>query len=86
MSELETTPNIGKVLAGRLRAAGITTREELEALGDDAAFLRLRATLPVDACIHTRLALAGAVRNIRWHDLDKDLQAELTKGLGNGRA
>jgi DNA transformation protein len=81
MTELEATPNIGKVLAGRLRAAGITTREQLEKLGDEAAFGRLRATLPDDACTHTRLALAGAVRNIRWHDLSRDLRAELTKDL-----
>lgn len=81
MTRLEATPNIGKVLAGRLRAAGITTREQLEKLGDEAAFGRLRASLPDDACTHTRLALAGAVRNIRWHDLDKDLRAELTKDL-----
>jgi len=81
MSDLETAPNIGKVLAGRLRAAGITSREELEKLGDDAAFLRLRATLPEDACTHTRPALAGAVRGVRWHDLDKALQLELTRDL-----
>jgi DNA transformation protein len=81
MTELEATPNIGKVLAGRLRAAGINTREELEKLGDEAAFGRLRSTLPDDACTHTRLALAGAVRNIRWHNLDEKLRAELTRDL-----
>jgi DNA transformation protein and related proteins len=81
MSKLETTPNIGPVLAGRLRAAGIATREELEKVGDEAAFSRLRATLPDDACTHTRLALAGAVRNIRWHNLDEKLRAELTRDL-----
>ena len=81
MTELETTPNIGKVLADRLRAAGIETREALEKLGDEAAFSRLRATLPEDACKHTRLALAGAVRNIRWHALDEKLRADLTRDL-----
>ena len=81
MTDLESTPNIGKVLAGRLRAAGIETREQLEAIGDGAAFSRLRATLPDDACKHTRLALAGAVRNIRWHSLDAQLRAELTRDL-----
>ena len=81
MTRLEATPNIGKVLAGRLRAAGITTREQLEKLGDEAAFGRLRSALPDDACTHTRLALAGAVRNIRWHDLSKELRTELTRDL-----
>ena len=81
MTDLETTPNIGKVLAGRLRTVGIDTREELEEIGDEAAFGRMRATLPDDACTHTRLALAGAVRNVRWHDLDEKLREELTRDL-----
>jgi DNA transformation protein len=81
MSEIESTPNIGKVLGGRLRHVGIETREELEKLGDDKAFQKLVKTYPEDACTHTRLALAGAVRGIRWHDLDEKLRQELTAGL-----
>ncbi len=77
MSDVETLPNIGKVLAGRLKAAGISTDAALLKLGDTAAFRRLRATLPDDACVHTRLALAGAVRGVRWHDLDENLRKKL---------
>jgi DNA transformation protein len=77
MSDLEDMPNIGKVLADRLRAAGITDEAELMKLGDGAAFLRIRAELPEDACTHTRLALAGAVRGVRWHALDESLRARL---------
>lgn len=78
MSEaLETLPNIGRVLAGRLRAAGIADAGALRRLGDRAAFLRLRADLPEDACTHTRLALAGAVRGVRWHSLDRNFRAQL---------
>ena len=72
-------PNIGGVLAGRLREIGITTDAELRKIGDAAAFVRLRATLPEDACTHTRLALAGAVRGVRWHALDKTLRLKLTE-------
>jgi len=82
MSEpIESTPNIGKVLGGRLRAVGIETRSELAALGDSAAFARLIALYPEDACTHTRLALAGAVRGVRWHSLLQSLRAEPTRGL-----
>ncbi len=77
MSALENLPNIGKVLAGRLREAGIGTAEELQALGDAAAFKRIRAVLPDDACVSTRYALAGAVRDIRWHRLDEGLRKKL---------
>ena len=70
-------PNIGGVLAGRLREIGITTEAQLHKIGDKAAFARLRATLPADACTHTRLALAGAVRGVRWHALDEELRKRL---------
>lgn len=77
MSDLETLPNIGKILAGRLRQAGIETAEELLAVGDVAAFRRLRAELPEDSCVSTRYALAGAVRGVRWHALDPALRRAL---------
>ena len=79
MSAVETLPNIGKVLAGRLRKAGIETDTALRQLGDTQAFLRLRAELPEDACVHTRLALAGAVRGVRWHSLDEGLRRKLAE-------
>jgi DNA transformation protein len=77
MSAVETLPNIGKVLADRLRRAGIESDAQLKKIGDAKAFLRLRAELPEDACVHTRLALAGAVRGVRWHDLDEGLRKQL---------
>jgi DNA transformation protein len=75
---LEETINIGDVLAGRLRAVGIETREELIKVGDKAAFAKLRKSLPDDACVSTRLALAGAVRGVRWFGLDKSLREKLS--------
>lgn len=74
---LEDLPNIGKVLADRLRAAGVTSPVQLMRLGDAAAFNKIRHDLPEDACTHTRLALAGAVRGVRWHSLDAELRARL---------
>ena len=78
MSDLQDLPNIGDVLAGRLRGEGIGTAEALLKLGDTKAFAKIRAGLPDDACTHTRLALAGAVRGVRWHSLDKPLREKLT--------
>ena len=78
---IEQTVNIGKELGKRLRSVGIASQEELLRLGDDAAFGKLTARFADDACTHTRLALAGAVRGVRWHGLDEDLRAALTKGL-----
>jgi DNA transformation protein and related proteins len=78
---VEETVNIGTELGKRLRAVGIETTEELLELGDDKAFEKLVAKFEEDACTHTRLALAGAVRGVRWFGLDKDLRAKLTEGL-----
>lgn len=79
MSDLQTLPNIGAVLAERLRQAGIESAESLLSLGDAEAFRRLRVTLPDDACLSTRFALAGAVRGMRWHALDATLRKKLTR-------
>jgi DNA transformation protein len=79
VSDLEALPNIGGVLAGRFRAAGIGTAEALVKLGDAKAFARIRVDLPEDACTHARLALAGAMRGVRWHGLDKSLREELAE-------
>ena len=76
--KLEDLPNIGEVLASRRRTAGIATPAQLQRLGDAAAFRRIRDELPEDVCTHTRLALAGAVRGVRWHSLDAELRAKLT--------
>lgn len=41
MAALETIRNIGPAFAGSLRSAGITTAEELHAIGADAAYARM---------------------------------------------
>ncbi len=58
-------PNIGPVLEGHLRAAGIETAEQLRAVGAEEAFCRIRASAKPDACLHELEALAGAVEGIR---------------------
>ncbi|RYE09167.1 MAG: hypothetical protein EOP22_10505 [Hyphomicrobiales bacterium] len=79
MSALEHLPNIGKVLAGRLREAGVETAEQLTEIGDAEAFRRIRHVLPDDACVSTRYALAGAVRGVRWHRLTVTQREKLAR-------
>ena len=81
MTEIEKTRNIGEFLGKRLRSVGIDSKEQLLVLGDDAAFGRLIARFPEDACTHTRLALAGAVRDVRWFGLSDEIKRSVTKGL-----
>jgi DNA transformation protein len=75
-NDLTTLPNIGKVLAGKLNAAGIGTVEKLRSIGSENAFIRLK-TIDSGACLHSLCALEGAIQGIRWHDLDKCKKEEL---------
>ncbi len=72
--ELTSLPNIGAVVAEKLRAAGVTTAEQLKTLGSvEAAFrLRVLAKRPEDApCASMLSGLEGAIRGLRWHAIPK---------------
>ena len=75
-TQLSGMPNIGKVLAEKLVQVGIDTPEKLKATGSENAFIRLK-TLDSGACLSMLCALEGAIRDIRWHDLDKARKSEL---------
>lgn len=65
---IEDAVNVGPVLAGELGAAGVTTLEELHELGYLEAWKRLREKSPT-RCVNSCLALAGAVKGVRWMKL-----------------
>jgi len=73
---LTQLPNIGKVVAEKLIQVGITTPEELKALGTEQSFIRLQ-TVDETACLSMLQALEGAVQGIRWHELPKERKEEL---------
>jgi DNA transformation protein len=78
--QLADLPNIGPVLAARLKRAGIRTPAQLAALGSVEALCRLTAKAGGDGqapCPNTLYAVEGAIRGIRWHGMDKDQRAEL---------
>ena len=73
---LTQLPNIGKVVAEKLIQVGITTPDELRALGTEQSFIRLQ-TMDATACLSMLQALEGAVQGIRWHDLPRERKEEL---------
>lgn len=77
MESLEKLPNIGAILADRLRGAGVLDAAELRRLGAEAAFAKIRPGLPADACSHTLFALEGAIRGTRWTSIPQDERATL---------
>lgn len=75
-SELTQLPNIGKVVAEKLKEVGIDTPEELRKVGAEQAFIRLQ-TIDDGACLCMLQGLEGAVQGIRWHNLSPERKAEL---------
>lgn len=75
-NELTNLPNIGKVVAEKLTQIGITTPEELKAIGSEQAFIRLQ-TIDETACFSMLQGLEGAIQGIRWHNLPKERKEEL---------
>ncbi len=67
MADLRSLPGIGPQLEQALQAAGITDAETLRRLGAEAAWW---AVHPRFTCLHSLLALEGAVRGVPKHDLD----------------
>ncbi len=76
MAELKSLLNVGKVLEQELRLIGITTPEELAAVGSQEAFLRIRQHDP-GACLSMLCGIEGAIEGVRWHQLPADKKAEL---------
>ena len=71
MTDLESTVNIGRVLAGELRQAGIGSADELRRVGSRAAWERIQRINPERDCASSLLALEGAVRGVRWMAIPK---------------
>ena len=73
-NELTSLPNIGVVVAQRLRAAGVTTAGQLRELGSVEAAFRLRtlaARRGDEPCVSMLSGLEGAIRGVRWHAIPK---------------
>lgn len=73
---LESVVNIGPKLAAGLRNVGVNDLGQLCDEGAVAVWERLRRADEFD-CVHSLLALEGAVQGIRWHDLPADLRSDL---------
>ena len=76
MEDLTKLINIGKTLAGQLKAVGIQTETQLREAGSRKAWLRIKA-VDSSACYNRLCALEGALRGIRWHDLPDGVKKAL---------
>ena len=74
--DLLTMPNIGDKLKKQLSEAGIYTPEGLRQTGSMHAWLRIKAKDQSAGYMHLA-ALEGAIRGVRWHNLDQETKDEL---------
>jgi DNA transformation protein len=74
--KLLSLPNVGKTLAGKLKAIGITDAGALIKEGSQNAFLKIKSG-GGHPCYSMLCALEGAIRNTRWHDLPISIKLEL---------
>ena len=76
MSDLTSLQNIGKELARKLNAIGITTAEELIEIGSSDAFIRLKSRFP-EVCLVHLYALEGAVSDTKYNQLSETVKQKL---------
>jgi DNA transformation protein and related proteins len=78
-TDLQTMPNVGKVLAENLLAVGIETPEQLSQVGSKDAFIRIRATVDPGACLHMLYGLQGAIDGVPDTRLSDATKADLRR-------
>lgn len=76
MSALSALPNIGPTVERQLNEVGITTPEQLRALGARGAWMKIQA-VDSSACIHRLLALEGAIQGVKKSALSDEDKAAL---------
>ena len=73
MAELRSLMNIGSEMEKKLTTVGITTAEELKAVGSKEAFMKLRALHPRVCLVHL-YTLEGAVSDLPYNQLPEDVK------------
>ena len=76
MAELTSMMNIGKEMAKKLTSVGISSAEELIAVGAEQAFLKLKEAYPGVCLVHL-YALEGAISQTEYDSLSPDRKKEL---------
>jgi len=76
LEDLSQLPNIGKVLAEKLRGIGIASCDELASMGSIEAVLMIKDE-DLAACYNMLYAIEGAIKGVRWHALPKEERGKL---------
>ncbi|MGH6655088.1 MAG: TfoX/Sxy family DNA transformation protein [Actinocrinis sp.] len=79
---MDRAVNIGPVLSERLGSVGIETLEQLKHLGALQAWSLIADRTPGEECVHTLLALEGAIRAVRWTAIGRQERDRLLSAAG----
>jgi DNA transformation protein and related proteins len=79
---IDRAVNIGPVLSARLRSVGVETLEQLKRQGALEVWQLIAAQTPPEECVHTLLALEGAIRATRWTAIDQGERDRLVAAAG----
>lgn len=85
MAKLSDLPNIGANAEQQLTEVGISTPEELLALGAEQAWLKVQ-TIDPGVCLHMLYGLEGAVQGVPKAHLDPARKQELKEFMNAHRA
>jgi len=79
---LSVLRNLGPASARWLAEAGIESESDLRALGAVAAYRRVKHIRPREVTLLMLYALEGALRDVPWHALPKNVKARLKRAAG----
>ncbi len=74
---VEELPNLGPVMARRLREIGIVTDDDLRCSGALRAFAALRTKTRRGLSLNALYAMEAALLGLHWRDLPPERNAEL---------
>lgn len=77
MKDLSKYPNIDREIEKQLNAVGIFTITELQVLGAEKAWLKIKKNTP-SSCFQKLLALEGAIQRVNKTSIDPLRKKELT--------
>jgi DNA transformation protein len=79
---MDRAVNIGPVLSQRLGSVGVETLEQLKQIGALQAWQLIADKTPGEECVHTLLALEGAIRAVRWTAISRGERDRLLTAAG----
>jgi hypothetical protein len=80
---LESLPNIGKTIAGKLRAIGIETSADFLAHDPYDVFDELRREVDPTLCRCALASIVGAKQSAPWHKITKQTAQEYERRYPN---